>query len=409
MSNGRGGFIGQDGLNAPDSPTGVSGTPDDQSVSVAFTAPTDVGGSAITGFRAQSNPSGIGVSGSSSPINVTGLSNGTAYTFNVWAINAFGYSAPSGASGSVTPAFQEKAFSPGGANTGGTLTQIDVFTITSTGNSTDFGDLSENQKENGCASSTTRGLILGGSKNLGSLGIGKRCLYFTLSSGGTAATFGNLVQNAFSFPAGCGNSTRALKGGGNGNVSGGTPPLNNIEYFTFTSIGDATDFGDLTLARNQTTAASNSTRGIWAGGNDNSGSNSSNVLDYVTISSTGNATDFGDLITSYRRQAGAAGSTRALWGMGRDGGGLTQGTEYSTIASTGNASNFGNLTTGREYAAGMAGTTRAVWAGGYGGSGFSNVIDYMTMASTGNGTDFGDLAQAKAETQGLSNAHGGLQ
>ena len=48
MSNGRGGFIGQDGLNAPDSPTGVTGTAGDQQVSVAFTAPTDVGGSAIT-------------------------------------------------------------------------------------------------------------------------------------------------------------------------------------------------------------------------------------------------------------------------------------------------------------------------------------------------------------------------
>jgi len=409
MSNGRGGFIGQDGLNAPDSPTAVSGTPDDQSVSVAFTAPTDVGGSAITGFRAQSN-TGVGASGSSSPITVSGLSNGTAYTFNVWAINAFGYSAPSDASGSVTPALPERAFFPGGANTSGTLTQIDVFTITSTGNSTDFGDLSENQKENGCASSATRGLILGGNKNLGGLGYGKRCLYFTLSSGGTAATFGNLVQNAFSFPAGCGNSTRALKGGGNGNVSGGTPPLNNIEYFTIASTGDATDFGDLTLARNQTTAASNSTRGIWSGGNDNSASNSCNVLDYVTIASAGNATDFGDLITSYRRQAGAASSTRALWGAGRDAGGINGGTEYSTIASTGNATDFGNLTVARDRLAGTAGTTRAVFGGGNASSGYTNVIDYHTIASTGTGTDFGDLTQAKGDyPMGSSNAHGGLQ
>ena len=409
MAKGRGGFIGQDGLNAPDSPTGVSGTPDDQSVSVAFTAPTDVGGSAITGYRVQDGTNAHGASGSSSPITVTGLTNDTSYTFNVWAINAFGYSAPSDASGSVTPALPERAFFPGGANTSGSLTQIDVLTIASTGNSTDFGDLSEAQKANGCASSATRGLILGGDRNLGSLGVGKRCLYFTLSSGGTAATFGNLQQNAFSSPAGCGNSTRALKGGGVGNVGGNTPPLNNIEYFTIASTGDATDFGDLTLARGQTTAASNSTRGIWAGGNDNSGSNSCNVLDYVTIASAGNATDFGDLATSYRRQSGAASSTRALWGLGRDAGGVNAGTEYSTIASTGNASDFGNLTVAREWGAGMAGTTRALFAGGYDSSNFSNVVDYHTIASTGSGTDFGDLTSQKAETQGLSNAHGGLQ
>jgi len=414
MANKNGGFIGTDGLDAPDPPTAVTPTADDESVSVAFTAPTDTGTSAITGFVAQVSIDGTDYSagsntGSSSPIVVSSLTNGTAATAKVWAINAYGTSAPSDASASFTPALPERAFFPGGANSGGTLTQIDVFTITSTGNSTDFGDLSENQKENGCASSETRGLILGGNKNLGSLGYGKRCLYFTLSSGGTAATFGNLVQNAFAFPAGCGNSTRALKGGGVGNVGGNTPVLNNIEYFTFTSIGNATDFGDLTLARKDTTAASNSTRGIWASGNDNSDSNSCNVLDYVTIASAGNATDFGDLATSYRRQSGAAGSTRALWGLGRDAGGVNGGTEYNTIASTGNAADFGNLTVAREYAAGMAGTTRAVWAGGYDSSGFSNVIDYHTIASTGSGTDFGDLTTAKAETQGLSNAHGGLQ
>ena len=55
MARGRGGFIGQDGLNAPDSPTGVSGTAGGGEVSVAFTAPTDVGGSAITGYNVQSN------------------------------------------------------------------------------------------------------------------------------------------------------------------------------------------------------------------------------------------------------------------------------------------------------------------------------------------------------------------
>lgn len=104
MSNGRGGFIGQDGLNAPDSPTGVSGTAGSGSVSVAFTAPTDVGGSAITGYRVQDGTNAHGASGSSSPVTVTGLTNGTSYTFKVWAINAFGYSAPSDASAAVTPA-----------------------------------------------------------------------------------------------------------------------------------------------------------------------------------------------------------------------------------------------------------------------------------------------------------------
>ena len=69
---------------------------------------TDVGGSAITSYRVQSND-GIGASGSASPITVTGLTNGTSYTFNVWAINPFGWSSPSDASGSVTPALGARA------------------------------------------------------------------------------------------------------------------------------------------------------------------------------------------------------------------------------------------------------------------------------------------------------------
>ena len=49
----RGGFIGHDGLNAPDAPTGVSGTAGDTQVTVSWTAPSDVGGSAITGYNVQ--------------------------------------------------------------------------------------------------------------------------------------------------------------------------------------------------------------------------------------------------------------------------------------------------------------------------------------------------------------------
>jgi hypothetical protein len=43
MAKGKGGFIGQDGLNAPDSPTGASGSAGDEQVEVSFTAPSDVG------------------------------------------------------------------------------------------------------------------------------------------------------------------------------------------------------------------------------------------------------------------------------------------------------------------------------------------------------------------------------
>lgn len=103
MAKGRGGFIGHDGLNAPDKPTGVSATAGNAQATVSFTAPTNVGGSAVTGYRVTDSTGAFGASGSSSPITVTGLTNGTSYTFNVYAINAFGLSLSSDASSSVTP------------------------------------------------------------------------------------------------------------------------------------------------------------------------------------------------------------------------------------------------------------------------------------------------------------------
>ncbi len=98
----NGGFIGTDGLDAPDEPT--IGTPSASSTQadIAFTAPTDVGTSAITEYVATTND-GIGATGSSSPITITGLTNNTSYTARVYARNAYGTSAASEASASFTP------------------------------------------------------------------------------------------------------------------------------------------------------------------------------------------------------------------------------------------------------------------------------------------------------------------
>jgi hypothetical protein len=70
---------------------------------VTFTAPASNGGSVITGYTVTSNPGNITGAGSASPITVTGLTNGTAYTFTVTVTNANGTSLASSASNSVTP------------------------------------------------------------------------------------------------------------------------------------------------------------------------------------------------------------------------------------------------------------------------------------------------------------------
>jgi hypothetical protein len=70
-------------------------------VSIAYTA-NATGGAAVSTFTATSSPGGLTNTGAS-PITVSGLTEGTAYTFTVTATNANGTSTASAASNSVTP------------------------------------------------------------------------------------------------------------------------------------------------------------------------------------------------------------------------------------------------------------------------------------------------------------------
>lgn len=97
--------------SAPDAPTAVSGTPADGAVGVAWLAPLSTGGSAISDYVVQYATAGSspdwqtfadGTSAAKSA-RVTGLTNGTAYQFRIAAVNSFGQSVFSAASGSVTP------------------------------------------------------------------------------------------------------------------------------------------------------------------------------------------------------------------------------------------------------------------------------------------------------------------
>lgn len=73
-------------------------------VSVAFTPSTYIGKGTIS-YTATSSPGGLTGTGSASPITVSGLTTGTAYTFTVVGTTNYGVSSnASAASNSVTPA-----------------------------------------------------------------------------------------------------------------------------------------------------------------------------------------------------------------------------------------------------------------------------------------------------------------
>ena len=84
----------------PGAPTGVSAAAGNARATISFSAPLSNGGSVITGYTATCGT--FSASGAASPLTVTGLANGTAYTCSVSAANAAG-SGPASTTVSVTP------------------------------------------------------------------------------------------------------------------------------------------------------------------------------------------------------------------------------------------------------------------------------------------------------------------
>ena len=224
-----------------------------------------------------------------------------------------------------------------------------------------------------------------------------------ISNTANATDYGDLTLARSNF-AGGGSDTRAVFAGGYGNSFSTYSDV--IDYKAFSSSGNLSDFGNLSVGRAEVHTIGNSnTRLIFAGGY--TGSNS-DVIDYITIASTGNATDFGNLsAATYRTGNGVVSSETRGVTMGRSGANEIQ---FITIASVGNSRDFGDLSVNRYQVGQLSSSTRGIAGGGYtvsDGSN-SNVIDFIGLASMANATDFGDLTVARYRIAGASSPTRGI-
>ena len=299
-----------------------------------------------------------------------------------------------GGTGSNTGVGTRGIFGSGEAPHGNT---IDFLTISTFGDSTNFGDLTEERMSGGSmGSSETRGIFAGG-QHPSPFTFFNVIDFVTIASTGDATDFGDLENKAYNVS---GMSTRTRGVAACGQKGPSFAAVNTIEYVTIASTGDANDFGDLSTVRTLVAGAASSTRGLFAGGHD-----TTNVIDYITISSTGDALDFGDLQSGAARKGmlSCSNSTRALFA-----GGETPSNsnfiDFVTIATLGDGQNFGDLTFVTNTSSGTSSPTRGIFAGGS-----ADTIDKVEILTTGDAVDFGNLGRGSSRCYGaFSNGHGGL-
>jgi len=225
----------------------------------------------------------------------------------------------------------------GGYNSG-YKNEIEFVTIPSTGNVTDFGNLlSSKQQFNGCGNAT-RGVMFGGTDS-GSHGSDVNTMeYIIISQTGNSVDFGD-CSHVITSSGAMSSSTRGIIYGG---IIGGPSPANTnlIDFFTISTLGNSANFGDATAAGNEYFGGGNSVRGIAAGARTPS---ATNVIEYITIAALGNAQDFGDLTTGRNGGADASSPTRVCF-MGGATPTRQNIIDYVEIMSKGNAIDFGDLT-----------------------------------------------------------------
>ena len=169
----------------------------------------------------------------------------------------------------------------------GGATDMSYVTIATLGNSVDTGGDSTVARNTFTGfASPTRAIFAGG----GSPSAINTINYVTITSLGDAINFGDLTFTGHC--QGASSETRGII------FTGGFPSAasNVINFITMASAGDATDFGDLPAnitSHSAGSGVSNSIRAVRCAGYVAPGA--TNRIDYVTIATTGNASDFGDV------------------------------------------------------------------------------------------------------------------
>ena len=267
---------------------------------------------------------------------------------------------------------------------------IDKFSLVTTSNATDVGDLLGTRGNNGSASSTTHGYSAGGEVNV----IEK----WSMIADANSTDVGDLVSPHTGSAEGCNSTTY-------GYMAGGHPSSTIIQKYSFSTDGDAVDTtADLTAAGRTDRCGGNqsSDYGYCVGGGQ---SGNWVTIDKWAFATSANATDVGDLTNGTWSLGSTSSSTYGYtMGGGTIGHGRGDIIDKFSFASDGNATDVGDMLQNTQRTFGIASTTHGYGAGGTnptwpGTPSYHPVwtsIEKFSFASDGNSVDTTqDLTQAR--------------
>tara|TARA_B100001093_G_scaffold229673_1_gene220198 strand:+ start:5960 stop:7105 length:1146 start_codon:yes stop_codon:yes gene_type:complete len=301
--------------------------------------------------------------------------------------------------------FGDRGITAGGKtsnSSGGKINTIEYKDITSSGNATDFGDLSSQKDGTGSVSDASRIVYGGGNNNAGdNLNTME---YITISTTGNVTDFGDLTSEGHGLRYRVGGFSDASRG-----VFASWSYGSDMEYISIQTLGNGTNFGELsaTFGNGGMNTGSDGTYGIMGGG---FGSSGINIIHRVTIQTAGDSVDFGDLTVGrggFGHNTAISNAARVCFAGGTSGSSTTSNViDYVVAANAGNATDLGDLGVAMRNASGTNNSTLGILCGGSSDNGttFRNDIQKFTIETAGNASDYGDLTAAKQTSNSASGA-----
>ena len=188
------------------------------------------------------------------------------------------------------------------------INMMEYITMASTGEAKDFGDLSGLRIGLFSTMNSTRGIFAGGrTASPGTVALHENIDYVTIQTTGNTTDFGDLTAGRSSggMSGSVCNATRGFVVGGYNwpDEAPSSTNYNIIEYITTATLGNSQDWGDLVTVRTGAAICSSPIRGVVANGSTPSLSTN---IDCFSIVTAGNAVDFGDTTLARRTSAGAS-------------------------------------------------------------------------------------------------------